>query len=29
MDDTLYQQILDRARQQGYDVGPIIKTKQT
>jgi len=29
LDDTLYQQILDRAKQQGYDVGPMIKTKQT
>jgi apolipoprotein D and lipocalin family protein len=29
LDDTLYQQILDRAKQQGYDVGPMVKTKQT
>ena len=29
LDDTLYEKILDRAKQQGYDVGPMIKTKQT
>lgn len=28
-DDTLYKEILARAKQQGYDVGPMIKTKQT
>ena len=29
LDDTLYQQILDRAKQQGYDVGPLVKTRHT
>jgi apolipoprotein D and lipocalin family protein len=29
LDDTLYQQVLDRARQQGYDVSPLIKTRHS
>jgi len=29
LDDALYQQILERARQQGYDLAPLIKTRQT
>ena len=29
LDDTLYQQILGRAKQQGYDVGPLVKTRHT
>ena len=29
LDEALFQQILDRAKQQGYDLGPLIRTKQT
>ena len=29
LDDTLYQQVLDRAKQQGYDVSPLIKTRHS
>jgi apolipoprotein D and lipocalin family protein len=29
LDETLYRQILDRARQQGYDVGPMITTRHS
>lgn len=29
LDDTLYRQILDRAKQKGYDLAPLMKTKHT
>ena len=29
LDDTLYQQVLDRAKQQGYDVSRLIKTRHS
>ena len=29
MDEDLYEQILDRAKQQGYDIEQMIKTRQT
>jgi len=29
LDAALYDQILDRAKNQGYDVGPLLKTKHT
>ena len=29
LDEALYGQILDRAKNQGYDIGPLLKTKHT
>jgi apolipoprotein D and lipocalin family protein len=29
LEETLYQQVLERAKQQGYDLAPLVKTRHT